>query len=146
MDNISEYIHEIIAVFIFAAAVTLLVALTNSATKADYNIDQDMRERTNVMEGSQLSANSKAVTGAQVYTDCMEYALSSPTLEINIQTSGSDNFNVTQNMKNDFTTNNSSKDLLSKLTANGLTLKTKYNKNIIADQDGNVISIRYIKV
>ena len=146
MTNISEYIHEIIAVFIFAAAVTILVSLTSNAAKADYNIDQDMRERTNVMEGMQMSTNSKAVTGAQVYTDCKEYAESNPDLEINIATSESENFNITSAMKNDFSVNHASEDLLTKLTSIGLSFDTKYNKNIITDSQGKVTSIRYIKV
>jgi hypothetical protein len=149
MANISEYIHEVIAVIVFAAAVSLLIFLTDTMSSADSAADQSMRNRTNIAKGVQMTSNEQTATGAQVYTDILEYAKDHPDLEISIKFSenAGDTYTVTREVRTQFTDNNSSQDLMKVLvnSSKNVNLATVYYKTFVADDNGNIISVRYEK-
>ena len=74
MTNVTEVIHEVIAVLCFVAAVTLLVLLTNTGNNANRAVDIRSRERTNIVEGEDAIKSRKVlVSGAEVYSDVIDY-------------------------------------------------------------------------
>lgn len=85
MINLSDHIHEFIAVIIFAAAVTFLVFFTKQGYTSSRTVDNVMRERTNVVENTGLTGTSYTMSGSQVYYEIIDSIKNNPDLTIMIQ-------------------------------------------------------------
>lgn len=69
MENLSEYIYEIVAVVILCLGLGVFYNISTSATTASTNVTQETRNKTNVKEGDYGYTGSNIVPASSVYCD-----------------------------------------------------------------------------
>lgn len=69
MENLSEYIYEIVAVVILCLGLGVFYNISTSATTASTNVTQETRNKTNVKEGDYGYTGSNIVSASSVYCD-----------------------------------------------------------------------------
>lgn len=85
MQNISEVIHEVIAVLIFAGAITLLIFFNESSTAANTSVSQSIEKGVNVKESNTGYSGNLTISGASVIFDIESAATDNTGVEITIQ-------------------------------------------------------------
>ena len=128
MHSVSEFIHEVFLVFIFAGAITFLVFLSNVGKDMGRSVDDSSRVKTNIVEGVS-TVNEVDVSGASVYYDVQNMVRTVEAVKIVIKDSSGTERTIRPNYTADmiyreFTKNNISNTLKSWLVMDGTYVKT----------------------
>ena len=148
MTNISEYIHEILCVFVFVAAISLLVALSNKGYEANRAIEDQQVQKNTISQGSSYTPVDVTANGATVYYNILQMAKSKSGMQVFID-NGSGKTPVPTEVMTELKNTGASSGLAFSAGSGSLYIDVtpgqKYIRSDMVDSNGEISGVLYTK-